>query len=234
MKKFSIFLAVFFLIGTLSVPANAVEASPDVVIINNTETHNAVMEITIQAFPEYETKIRGEHLTSDTAAPASASNSTPKLLVNETRNISETMLVSYKEYDNGIVLTSIATTAGKNITSTHTGTGYKSTIMNIWLNVAGSTQVLNVNNVQFTYLQNSYGTIPDPGTVVESSSSPHHILRKIYVSQGSANTPATLEYQAGFDIYFTSTDGDVIVTSQLASITLKVYANSMDLSSRLG
>ena len=190
----TIILALLVSMGSFSV--SAIEVGPDAYLVEDIQIREFALSKALEAFPEYASKIKGEHLIQNTAMLMSHST-TPKVLVNETRMLSETEMVTYQEYDNGLVLTAFGFMAGKNVTDTSSGTGYSSTTMNIWLNYASADQTLLVNGVQYAHQQNNYGSITNKG-YIDSSSDAGSMAVSAYKRTGDANGPAYLEYQAIF------------------------------------
>lgn len=190
------------------------------------DTANWALEAAVAAFPEYADKIRGEQTVAFDALQACSGSD--EIVIQETRWVSEQEAITYTEYESGLVLTSGLFNAGKNVTGTSSGSGYYSGTMNIWMNCAGSSQILMVNGVTYTLPQGGYGYIENRGTISSLSdvSSP---MYGGFRRNGSAGNPAYSEYTGVFTVY-TSTGGEPNVTLFYGTLRIEVGASSYTLS----
>lgn len=230
MKKLTLMLVIMFVISTLCIPASAVEPNPNAVVVSDPVTQEALTDLAILAFPEYEAKIRGEHLAGLARNAATLANNTePTLIISETRQLTDETFVTYQEYDNGIVLTSGGTIVGKTVTDIYSEVTHTTTTINMWLQLTGSQQIMYVHNVQYTFLENGYGAVNNSGYIPSISTAR---LEKLYhlIPLGSANGPAILQYEAIFDSQIILPSGDSMPISYAGYLTLRVYPDSVELT----
>ncbi len=204
MKKTKLFT--FIIILTLVMPTFQVYAAESK---DGTEVLQIAREYiiskAIEAFPEYSSKIQGENeLALNTSISGYSTGS--QIIFNETRWLSENEVVTYSEYDNGIVTYAYGIVAGKNVTDEYDmGSGVVIYTMNMWLQCASSEDVFIVNDVSFIVRETSPGSIISLGDVYE----PENIIPGLGVSvadwaylggkvQGTVTEPAYIEYSATF------------------------------------
>lgn len=228
MKRITIYVLLFSIVLLMwSFSVSAIEVKNDVILVDDPEIREIALSKALEAFPEYSSKIKGEHLNIQSYTLMSRTVS-PNLVIKETRMLSDTEIVTYQEYDNGTVLTAIGFMAGKNVTDTSYGTGYYETTMNIWLNHASADQTLLVNNVKYTHLQNNHGAILSKGTI-DSNSDADRTTVSAFNEFGDSSGPAYLEYQAIFYVeqYLAN---EIVETPVWGFLLLEVFDTSISLT----
>lgn len=215
MKKFGyLVLSILFAFSFACVPAFAAESgsTPTAVMTSDSATKEMVLEKSIQAFPEYAEKIRGENLTASTLVQPYSMDAN-EIVVSETRALSENEMVHYTEYANGIALTAFMTTAGKNVYQQDNGSYYTVYHMNAWLTCGASSDLLMIYGVQCRLEHNGNNGVPNPGYIEGGQTSAISPMRGGYKSAGTAGSPAYVEYSASFTVNI-STGGEPIVHLQ--------------------
>lgn len=221
MKKLcSLLLSLVMLFSISIVPVSASDATTtnDSVSVDDSYTHDEIVEKALAAFPEHEENIKGENLSPATLTQPLSSTSN-EVAISETRQISEDEAVFYTEYSNGMSLMGILSTAGKKIVST----GYMNneTIyhLNAWLTCAGSADVLMIYDVQCNVGASS-NRIPNRGYINTNLTSASSAMIGGYKQTGTSSSPAYVQYSAYFTVEI-GTGGEPIVLEQLAVLEIR-------------
>ncbi len=206
MKKIMcLILTLLFVCSFAWTPVSAVNLhdNPEIITVRDETIKDFITEKAVEAFPEYESTIRGENLTANTFSTAAISDN--PIVVQETRALSETESVSYTEYHNGIAVATFMAIEGKNVYQTITGSTYTTYRLNAWLRVIGSDGLLMVYDIECIAYNNGNNRMPDPGylsdlTTVIATEGAH-------VEYGTASSPAYAEYSGSFIIEVEGTMG---------------------------
>lgn len=214
MKRFCCFvLFLGFMVSPVCVPAFAakIDDSPTAVVISDTVSRETLLEKSIQAFPEYEAQLRGENLNETILVQPYSMNSN-EIVVSKTRAISATEVVHYTEYANGIALTSLMTTAGKNIYNT--GSAGQATVcdLNAWLTCGGSSDVLMINGIKCRYDINLNNSILNVGYIAATNSA-SSVMQAGFKASGTGGAPAYVDYSGYFTVTI-STGGEPLIYEQ--------------------
>lgn len=206
MKRFgALFLSFAMAFSLAALPTSAADATtPDTVqatMVHSESMSEMVKEKAIQAFPEYEEKIRGENLTADMLAqPFSADYDPNEIVVSEMRQLSENEVVYYAERANGVALYALGCFAGKNVTGSSYVNNTNYYTMNAWLNCGNSQDVLMVNGIQ-TSVSTSGSSITNQGNLSLST-----VNSPMVAGRGTSGGLAYIQYSG----YFTLQYGTII------------------------
>ena len=225
-------LSVLFVFSFAYTPAAAaeIEERPETVTVSDPSMKAYVEGKAIEAFPEYASKIRGDHLSAGGVAVAS-SMSVNEVVISETRAISDTEYVNYTEYANGIAVTSLMAHAGKNTYSTVDGGTYTTYSLNAWLTVSGSSDLLMIYGVQCRVDDSGSNSMVNYGYIESGQTSATSAMRGGTKASGTASSPAYVEYSAWFTIEV-STGGEPIVTTYNGYLTISAGSSGPTVSGR--
>lgn len=225
-------LSVLFVVSFVYTPAAAteIEDRPETVTVSNPAMKAYVEGKAVEAFPEFASKIRGEHLSMNGIASASTVPAN-EVVFSETRAISDTEFVNYTEYANGIAVTSLMAHAGKNTYSTVDGGTYTTYSLNAWLTVAGSDDLLMVYGVQCRVNDSGSNSMVNYGYVETVQTTATSAMRGGTKASGTASSPAYVEYSAWFTIEV-STGGEPIVTTYNGYLNVSAGSSGPTVSGR--
>lgn len=198
MKKFTCFVIAILLVASVAVlPAYAAEAEESTMLQRSNAAAYAE-ELAVRAFPEYADRITADVVNFSEIATYRMNNE-DRIVVQETRAISEKEVITYTEYASGLRFTLGAFTPAKNVTNTVEGASYTTYTVNAWMHCMGTSDVLMVYDVQLRANSNgtsklvSEGHVPDFSTTVGS-----RVWQK--KEDGSANDSAFVKYVGIFTI----------------------------------
>lgn len=217
MKRFGVlFLSFAMAFSLAALPTSAADATaPDTVqatMVHSESMSEMVKEKAIQAFPEYEEKIRGENLTADMLAqPFSADYDPNEIVVSEMRQLSENEAIHYTERASGVALFAYIRYAGKNITNTGYINNNVIYDLNAWLNCSGSPDVLLINGVRTQVNASGTNSIINIGWINNNQLGTLPGTRGETVMSGTSANPAHVEYMTTFYIEQTTGQGSTII-----------------------
>lgn len=200
MKKLAFFLACLMVVSILPIPAYAAERLQQSDSIQIT-TKKSLDDLVISAFPEYESKIRGEN--QNEISVTSISSSAMDVVVCETRKLSDEVEVTYVEYSNGVVISFLSENVVVRSSST-TGSMNIYTV-DIYASCNYSDGMVEVSDFQYALCMNtSYDAILSRGDLQHLGSVAP--LEGNYKMSEDANGPAYAEYCFTFIACLTGVD----------------------------
>lgn len=180
-----IILTVLLVMSSISVPVFAYE--------QDTISVNEVIRMACATFPEYEEQIRGENITSSSLARSSSSSELGAFIIEETRLTDSGELMTYQQDESGIVVVTFS--YGSSIVSSSYGTGYAYRKCNLVMYCNISNELLQVNNFEYTFVQNGYDTISSYGTTSESTATIRYVIGN---TQETSAMKAFVRYYVSF------------------------------------
>ena len=193
MKKiFSIVLAVLFTLPFIAFPAHAIVPGEDAMTPVHSYSTNDLLEIAIDAFPEYEFKIKGYQHQSSAGMAKLSTITEPVLLKMETRELDGGISVTYQEYSNGITFSSIALHGGQNVTNTSLSNGFTYVTLNMYLVCSVAVDSFLVEDIELKYKSSDYGEILNDGTAY-GDGTPTPIITA-FKARGTSSSSGYLEY----------------------------------------
>ena len=191
MKKLFALLLVFAMIfATLPFTAFASEA---------TSMQSQLTIKACNAFPEYANKIRAQEQQIAHNQLSVLSNQSKDVIINETRDISDTESITYTEFSNGVIMltgSSVSYDVESDNTST-SGSNVNHTV-DIYAELVGYPNChVNLYDIKYTIVKNGYDKITSKGTSVKGSKCTGCSVA-IYPSTESSSSKAKLTA----DIYF--------------------------------
>lgn len=200
-RFFILTLAMCLILSASGIFAQGVQPGEDAQQITQPLTKDQLEYIAVSVFPEYETKITGEWLQSPSGIRLLESTTEPVLVRSETRAISEFDSVTYQEYSNGVVLSSLTLNAGSSATDTSQSNGFTYVTLDMYLLCSISEDSIVVQGVEVNYRSGAYGMITNKGTPFSDILNTNPVaLVSAYKQTGVAGSPGYLEYEAYLEI----------------------------------
>lgn len=188
---------------------------------NNERMSDEIKAKALSVFPEYTDDILGKNLKEIQISPLNAESSN-SVVVSESRAVSDSEVIHFTKYSNGVSFMALLVTPGKNVYNTVQGNTYFIYQMNAWLTCANSSDVLFVNSVHSRVNNNGTNSMASYGYVDQSLTSANSPMRIGTKQNGNSTSPAYVEYQAYFTVLI-STGGEPIEIEQ--SGILRILGN---------
>lgn len=221
-KALCLVFVVSFMLSLMAIPSSALEnTSIQAEMISDSSVKEMVQSKSIQAFPEYENKIRGNQLSANILG--TNNQATSEIVISETRFLSENEAVHYTEYNNGVVLTSLFTWAGRKVYESTDGGTYTVHRLNAWLNCAGSTDLLMIYGVVCRDNNDGSNSIQNVGYIEEVQTSVDSAMEGECKRNSDSSGSAYVDYSGYFTIEI-GTGGEPMIFEQFG--LLRIYGDA--------
>lgn len=205
------------------------DASGDIIrMISNDNVKGDVVNKSIEAFPEFETKIKGEN-TEEIKSALMRRSGIGEVIYTETRMLSENEMVTYIEYESGIAATAFGLMEGKKVTQSYSEGNRYTYIMNVWLQYGGSQSVLFVEDFEYIIYSNTYDVIKNEGNHKSMSTAVSPIIEELKKEEDADVAKAM--YGAGFVFDISYSDYTIPITLY-AHLIIEVGNNTCVISSK--
>ena len=160
----------------------------------NSITAREVVELACEVFPEYETEIKGKNINNSVSFCKSNTLEIGTFVIEETRQTNDGEVMTYQQDERGYVI--ITFSYDSTIVSSSYGTGYAHRKSNFFMYCNVSSEILQVNNFEYTHVHNGYDAIGSYGTTSESTATVRYVF-------GNSHETATMNAYAKYHVSFT-------------------------------
>ncbi len=214
-------LTLVLLLVAFPICSYAEEGDNNAKMVDDPEMREVVIEKAITAFPEYEKQIKGEVEVNLSNARGIVND---EVVINETRNLSKNEIITYTQYESGIVTTALGYVEGKDVTVLYDGGTYRNYSMDAWMTHSLSSTMLYIQDINFRIYDNLYDKLIDRGSLVSSGA---------YLGMRENETSAKkalVEYRGWF-YYDLSDIGTEVPLTDTRVLKIEIGNNTWTLSS---
>ena len=201
--------------------------NPTVTMIKDEDVREMLLSKAIEAFPEYEKEIRGE---TEINLGKTRNGSMGEVVICETRKLTDTDVVTYTQYDSGIVTTAVGLGIGKRETYMNPQGQYTDYYMNVWLTCGSSTSCLFVKDFRYRVYPNTYDEIGYTGNLNNSLCTTSSTIIEELITKETSTDPAYVRYGGYFE-FEAYTEFDTLPYYVYGRLIIEVENGSYTLSS---
>lgn len=197
MKNF-IRVMCLLLVICMPISASAIASSPDQMQLDGQLTKEEIERIVVRAFPEYAEKV--EKTPVDTMYHALNNRSADYVVVNATRQVSDSRSVTYTEFASGVMIY-IVLDAEYSIDSTETNGYLTRTRYDFAISANVGTGVAYWEDIDCVFALTDYDNITSWGYNPYPNAASWFLLRTGSKLAENASGPAYINYSGAMDIY---------------------------------